>query len=195
MLDGARLTDGKGQTVDMSQTILIFTSNIGVAETMGKTIDKRDRAVVEEHYLTEVERFFNEDLERPEIYNRLKRGVVVFDYITDDIARPVIEERLKQISAGVAERSHNATRVTFDSKDPQDARIVDELLKQTRCSDFGLRDVNNVLFRQVAYVVAELLDNPAKHRHPEWRFRWNEVDRKVELTLPDAKEYDGPANS
>jgi hypothetical protein len=182
MLDGARLTDGKGLTVDMSQTILIFTSNIGVAETMGRTLEKDDRAAVETHYLTEVERFFNEDLERPEIFNRLKRGVVVFDYIAEDIARPVIEARLKQIAAGMTQRSDGRLRIRFEPKDKQDKRVVDELLKQTRCSDFGLRDVNNVLFRKVAYVVAELLDNTLKHTHAEWRFRWNEVDGEVELT-------------
>ncbi len=181
MLDGARLTDGKGQTVDMSQTILIFTSNIGVAETMGQNLDKGDRGVVEAHYRVQVERFFNEDLERPEIFNRLKRGIVVFDYIGEDIARPVMEARLIQIAKGVARRTRDSLRIHFDPNDPGDQRVVNELLKKTEFKDYGLRDVNNVLFDKVADVVAELLDDKHRRQHPSWRFRWNDKDHKVEL--------------
>ncbi len=188
MLDGARLTDGKGQTVDMSQMILIFTSNIGVAETMGTSLDKTDRNLVEAHYRLQVERFFNEDLERPEIFNRLKRGIVVFDYIGDDIALPVMEARLIQMARGISRRTHDRLRIHFDPKDADDQRVVAELLKRAGYQDYGLRDVNNVLFDKVADVLAELLDDPHRRRRRDWRFRWNDKDQEVELVKSSPKE-------
>jgi hypothetical protein len=181
ILDGARLTDGKGQTVDFSEMILIFTSNIGVAEAMQSRLDRSDREAVERHYSEQVEHFFNEELERPEIFNRLKSGIVAFNYIGDDIARPVLETRLRQIAKGVLHRTQGALQIHFDSSDPGCLQVVDKLLEKAGYVDYGLRDINNILLEEVGGAVAELLDDETSRRRRDWRFRWNATDEVVEL--------------
>jgi len=179
ILEGARLTDGKGQTVDLSETILIFTSNIGTAEAKDQNLDRNSREAVENHYRSHVERFFWEDLERPEIFNRLKVGIVVFNYIGEDVARGVIAQRLRDIMAGVATRSGGKLSIQFDPQNPDDARIIDELLARTNYREYGLRDVNNTLHDHVAGAVARLLDRQTTRR--DWRFRWNPKTGRVEV--------------
>src|SRR4030095_195673 len=78
ILEGARLTDGKGATVDMSDTILIFTSNIGTEEAIAEGVQSRSAPEVEATFLNAVETYVREELGRPELYNRLKKGIVVF---------------------------------------------------------------------------------------------------------------------
>lgn len=179
ILEGARLTDGKGQTVDMSETIFIFTSNIGTAEAMGRRLDRADRGAVEAHYRLEVERFFNEQVKRPEIFNRLKQGIVVFNYIDEAVARAALESKVRQIADGIGRRSQGALQLHFDPGAPGDRQIVDELLARADYGKYGLRDVNNTLDQLVGGAVGRLLDDAPRLR--AWRFRWNATEARVEL--------------
>ncbi len=187
ILDGARLTDGKGQTVDLSETILIFTSNIGVAEAMEKKIDPSDRKAVVAHFYDQVLQYFRDDLERPEIFNRLKQGIVVFSNIGEETARPAIEARLRQIAAGVERRLGGAIRIHFDPSAGDDRGVVDALLAATDYSSFGLRDVNSILRSFVGGPLARRLDllqaqlENGESYETEWRFRWNRTAKSVEV--------------
>jgi AAA domain (Cdc48 subfamily) len=181
ILEGARLTDGKGQTVDMTETILIFTSNIGSAEADEENLERNNRAAVEAYFHRQVERYFDEDLERPEIFNRLKRGVVVFDYITEDIARNVIQKRLEEMASGVERRLGGDIKLRFDVARADDQRVVDVLLGRTNFTKYGLRDVNNILYEDVGGPLARWLDSGPTSRPGGWRYYWNDAQKKIDV--------------
>jgi len=154
VLSGARLTDGMGQTVDFSNVILIFTSNIGGSESRDRNIGPdTPYAEVEQHFKSEVERFFAEDLGRPEIYGRVKGGIVVFRYIDETTARKAIEQRLRKLTSSVEKRLEPHLRFSFEPNhaDPpnDDQTVVNELLAVSGYQQFGLRDVNNVVKERV----------------------------------------------
>ena len=101
LLDEGRLTDSRGQTVFFTETVIIFTSNIGC-----RTIDSRGNHLAEreqldsilqsgdapigakqiltrEHFLRAVEEFFMLEISRPELLNRIGSNIVPFNYIHD----------------------------------------------------------------------------------------------------------------
>jgi broad specificity phosphatase PhoE len=186
ILEGARLTDGKGVTVDMSETILIFTSNIGTAEGIDANLDKNDRKQVDAHFRESVERFFQEDLERPEIFNRLKQGIVVFDFIRKEVAKNMIEARLQQMADRVNQRLAGRGRIHFDAQRPDDEQVIEQLLNRAEYVRYGLRDVNTILNQLVGASIAQFLDEaPAG---ASWRFRWNETYENVDVERDYAEQ-------
>ncbi len=83
ILEDGRLTDSRGETVFFSECVIIFTSNIG-ASTMPQTDDKE---LIKQHFLAAVENHFVNQLQRPELLNRLGDNIVAFNKITDNSFR------------------------------------------------------------------------------------------------------------
>lgn len=103
ILEDGRMTDGRGQTVYFSESIIIFTSNLGIytKDSFGErhanvTIDmpyeevaKRVRGAIEDYFKLEIG--------RPEILNRIGENIVVFDFIRPDVAKIILNAQLKKI--------------------------------------------------------------------------------------------------
>jgi len=89
ILEDGRLTDSRGETVFFSESVIIFTSNIGAAK-MPETDDKE---LIRQHFLRAVEEHFVRQLNRPELLNRLGDNIVVFNKITDNTFRKSILDR------------------------------------------------------------------------------------------------------
>lgn len=81
ILEDGRLTDGKGETVSFSETIIIFTSNIGAANSDISPNDSKAEA--RDKFLSAVRKHFVEELGRPEILNRIGNNIVPFNFIND----------------------------------------------------------------------------------------------------------------
>lgn len=80
ILSDGRLTDGSGSTVYFSESIIIFTSNLGVPPLEeGEEIPRGSEFV---RQVTEaVRRYFTDEIGRPELLGRIGDNIVVFDYI------------------------------------------------------------------------------------------------------------------
>lgn len=77
ILEDGRLTDGKGETVYFSETIIIFTSNLGASDADPSLPPKEIR----KHFLRAVETHFIQTLGRPELLNRIGNNIVSFNFI------------------------------------------------------------------------------------------------------------------
>ena len=86
ILEDGRLTDGRGQTVHFSETVIIFTSNIGASEADSNS----SREATKAHFQQAVQGHFNDTLGRPELLNRFGDNIIVFDFITDPSIRSAI---------------------------------------------------------------------------------------------------------
>ena len=101
VLDDGRLTDSQGRTVSFKNTVIIMTSNVGVADlqktkTLGFGDEKTETENFHEHLLNALKEKF-----KPEFLNRID-VTVVFDYLTKDniikIANIMIDNLNKKLA-------------------------------------------------------------------------------------------------
>ena len=101
ILEDGRLTDGQGNTVYFSESIIIFTSNLGIIDgETGKQLTniensyEDNKEIVKKH----IQYYFRNKLNRPELLNRIGMdNIVVFNYISEDVAKQILNLQLKKI--------------------------------------------------------------------------------------------------
>jgi ATP-dependent Clp protease ATP-binding subunit ClpA len=103
ILDDGRLTDGRGETVYFSQSLIIFTSNLGIfrEDENGLRVPNVEFGEpyesVERKVKAEIKNFFSSRLGRPEIFNRFGDNFVVFDFIRPEAAGQIVLKNLNVI--------------------------------------------------------------------------------------------------
>lgn len=151
ILEDGRLTDGNGSTVFFSETLLVFTSNLGVYRTdeRGRRVPVVARGspypVVESTIRAAVADHFVKEIGRPEILNRIGDNVVVFDFISAEIAARLVPMFVRNVTDRV--RAHTGVSVILAEKVQR--TLLDVALTRL---DFGGRGV--------AATVESLLVNP-----------------------------------
>ncbi len=100
ILDDGRLTDSHGETVYFGETIIVFTSNLGLSDNdpiTGKTevlIDPDTYDDPEEFHQAVIENIKASGKCRPEFINRIGENFVVFDWIKPDLAEVIARSKL-----------------------------------------------------------------------------------------------------
>lgn len=113
ILEDGRLTDGKGETVSFSETIIIFTSNIGAANVQ-PNLNTND---VRKKFISEVKSHFVDTLGRPELLNRIGDNIVAFNFISDPaVFTQIAQIKFKTIKDFVKERYHAELVFTDEEK-------------------------------------------------------------------------------
>jgi ATP-dependent Clp protease ATP-binding subunit ClpA len=103
ILEDGRLTDGRGETVYFSETLIIFTSNLGVYATdefgnkIPLVLPNEPYEIVRERILKSIEDFFKFQIGRPEILNRIGENIIVFDFIRPEFANQIFDKMLNNI--------------------------------------------------------------------------------------------------
>ena len=117
ILEDGRMTDGQGKTVYFSETIIIFTSNLGiyVKDALGNrqpnvTMDM-EYSEVRARVRSAIEDYFKLELGRPEILNRIGENIVVFDYIRKDAARQILRSQVNKITGNLREQRNIQIRI------------------------------------------------------------------------------------
>lgn len=106
ILEDGRITDGRGETVYFQDCFIIFTSNLGMTVPDPENPGVRMRNVsygddyqmVHDKILSSVQRYFNEELGRPELLNRIGNNILVFDYIREDCLWAILEKQVSSIA-------------------------------------------------------------------------------------------------
>jgi ATP-dependent Clp protease ATP-binding subunit ClpB len=113
VLDDGRLTDGQGETVYFTESVIVFTSNLGVysdteeSDGMGGVVRVRrptaDRATVSYAEMAArieaaIRQFFVLELGRPELLNRIGDNIVVFDYIDAVTGQQILELMVRNVA-------------------------------------------------------------------------------------------------
>jgi hypothetical protein len=138
ILDEGHLTSGKGERVYFSDSIIIFTSNIGVTDDLAKNSDRVKYAALEQCIRTDVEQFFKVHLGRPELLNRIGDNIVVFDFIRPDVADEILDMMLSNVVGRVAKTQKIALHIEDPVRAELSARIRADLSN-------GGRGIGNML--------------------------------------------------
>ena len=168
ILEDGRLTDGKGDTVYFSETVIVFTSNIGAAEMaqhMGEDPD-----AVKQQFCNKVREHFVNVLGRPELLNRIGDNIVPFNFITSDrFLADIARAKLAPLKERLREK-YRITDVVFDDEEKSLAAIVGEVDRAN-----GGRGVLNEIVKRIHNPLAEFLfqeeDDPSHYAGRTIRIR------------------------
>lgn len=144
ILEDGRLTDGRGDTTYFTESIIIFTSNLGiyVEDESGRRVQNvhptDSQEVVETRVKGAIQDYFKFRLSRPEILNRLGDNIVVFGFIAEAIAAQIMDGMLANVVARVSEEH----RVQMVIPDAMRSKL---LLECTRDMSNGGRGIGNCL--------------------------------------------------
>ena len=118
ILDDGVLTSGRGERVYFSESLIVFTSNLGITRTL---LDGSRAANVSSSepfedmrakVRAEIERHFKLEIGRPELLNRIGENIIVFDFIRPDVAQQIFEAMLERVLEDVRTEQGVRSRVT-----------------------------------------------------------------------------------
>ncbi|MCU1423503.1 MAG: ATPase protein [Microbacteriaceae bacterium] len=142
ILEDGRLTDGSGETVYFSESVIVFTSNLGTSRS---TSDDDDFAQWGDDYTDTrakvrraIDRHFSERLQRPELLSRIGDNVVVFDFISEAVGRALVDKYL----AAVVRRVLARRGLTLTIDDTVARAVADHAVADL---SFGGRGVGSVV--------------------------------------------------
>lgn len=141
ILDDGVLTSGRGDRVYFSETLIIFTSNLGIYKTdeSGHRVpnvrpeDTYD--VMRNKVLSEIQDHFKLVLNRPEILNRIGENIIVFDLVRQDVAEQIFSQMLDSILADLKSKGY---LVSLD--DSATAHLKAECLRDLSNGGRGIRN-------------------------------------------------------
>ena len=137
VLDEGRLTDAKGRFCDFSNTLVLFTSNLGVREAIETTedLEKRKEIILE---------VVKASL-RPELYNRISQ-VIAFNSLTETELERIVNVQLDSLRRKLAEDREIRLEVTPEA--------LAYLAKQSYDPAYGARPVGRTIQQLVLSPVA-----------------------------------------
>ena len=126
ILEDGRITDGRGETAYFQDCLIIFTSNLGISipspNYPGLRIPNvtyeadREYHDVHDKVIRGVRQFFNEELGRPELLNRIGNNILVFDFIREDVLSSILKKQISDLTKRLWERKHICLQVTEDAE-------------------------------------------------------------------------------
>ena len=140
VLDEGRLTDAKGRFCDFTNTVVLFTSNLGVREAM---VAGENNALRESIILETVRKHL-----RPELYNRIGQ-IIPFHPLGMPELRRIVETQLRALGRKLDEDREIELEVT--------PAAVDLLATLSYDPDYGARPAGRVMQREVLSPLAEIL--------------------------------------
>jgi ATP-dependent Clp protease ATP-binding subunit ClpA len=139
ILDDGRLTSAKGETVYFSESVIIFTSNLGVVQSVRPDMSYEE---INEKLTEEIHNFFKYSIGRPEILNRIGENIVVFDFIRPETARLIMKKMLNNIRFKLEEEKGVSLRIS----DKVEEKLYQEIVKDLSMGGRGIGNKLEVLF-------------------------------------------------
>lgn len=137
VLDDGRLTDGRGRTVNFSNTVIIMTSNIAGHKILDHEGDERSlRGVIEKELLKVL---------RPEFMNRID-DIVIFNKLTPQALTGIVKIQASRLSRLLTD--HGMSLELTD-------RCVSLLVERGYEPAFGARPVRRVILKEIQDPLAE----------------------------------------
>jgi ATP-dependent Clp protease ATP-binding subunit ClpA len=158
ILEDGRMTDGQGNTVYFSETLIFFTSNAGISEEVhdaqGRVIERKMIVLPEDSYdkiQGKVEAALKTKF-KPEVLNRIGKNIIVFNYITEAATEEILNKQLDNIIQGMNRKSKIEVKI--------DGTAVQCLMKKCLEKDTrenGGRGIGNVVESEFINPLAEFV--------------------------------------
>ena len=110
ILEDGRMTDGQGNTVYFSESLIIFTSNLGITQQYidENGVEQRRQLVdptesyeqIQPKVISAIKAHF-----KPEVLNRIGNNIVVYDFIRKEASKAIVNGQIKKISARILKQN------------------------------------------------------------------------------------------
>ncbi len=136
ILEDGRLTDSKGETVYFSDSIIIFTSNLGANQVVASA----DKEGVAKEFIQIVKEYFDVELGRPELLGRIGySNIVPFNFIqNEDFLYKICHSKLNPVKNAIREK------YKLELEFEKDGPAIEYILKGVDIAKGG-RDVLNAI--------------------------------------------------
>ncbi|MCM1134757.1 MAG: AAA family ATPase [Clostridium sp.] len=157
ILEDGRMTDGQGNTVYFSETLIIFTSNLGITQ---QYIDKngrerREQLVFPSETYEEIKPKVLSAIKdhfKPEVLNRIGNNIIVYDFIRPEASKAIVKGQISKINGRVAKQN----KITID--------VLEEVYEfycgqanHDEVLEMGGRGIGNLMEEQYINPLAEFI--------------------------------------
>lgn len=144
ILDEGKFTDGRGESVNARNTIIIATSNAGSQLILKTVAERRELATLEQEIINHI---IKEGIYRPELLNRFD-STIIFEPLTIEEQAQVAGLMLKSLYTRVRERGYELV-ITKD--------LIEVLVEKGYDPQFGAREMGRVIQDVVEEKIANLI--------------------------------------
>lgn len=163
ILDDGVLTSGRGDKVYFSETLIIFTSNLGIyketiaGQRVAHTSIEEPFEIIQQKIKQEIENYFKFDLNRPELLNRIGDNIIVFDYIRHNVGELIFDMMLQNHLKAIQKQ----LSITLDIVDTVKTTLKELALKDLSNGGRGIR--NKIEYHLITPISRSLFSlNPSK---------------------------------
>jgi len=165
ILEDGRMTDGQGNTVYFTETLIFFTSNVGISREIvepatGKVIGRENIVMPGEPYNAIQEKVENamKTYFKPEVINRIGENIVVFNYIDKTASEEIARTQINNININLLK--NNKIKININEKAYS---LLFEYCWQDKPRSNGGRGIGNVVEEQYLNPLGEFIfDNNCK---------------------------------
>lgn len=183
ILEDGRITDSAGETMYFSESLIIFTSNLGV---VGREVEtgKRYQTItpdmnyedIQSALLAAIKDYFKFTIQRPELLNRIGDNFVVFDFIRPEAASLILELKLNAVSEYMGREKN----IQIIIEEP-----FRKLLLEKACADLsnGGRGIGNMVETLLVNPLSQIIVKEA------WKPGCTITIHDFELNFPGTLKY------
>ena len=157
ILEDGRMTDGQGNTVYFSETLIIFTSNLGITsqyvDANGR--ERREQLVFPSESYEEIEPkviHAIKDHFKPEVLNRIGNNIIVYDFIRPEASKAIVKGQISKINARVEKQNKISIEVSEEV-----LAFYYELANRNEVLEMGGRGIGNLMEEKYINPLAEFI--------------------------------------
>lgn len=159
ILEDGRMTDGQGSTVYFSETLIFFTSNVGISREIvepatGRMVGRESIVKPGEPY-DQIQSKVEEAMKthfKPEVINRIGENIVVFNYIDRAASESIARSKVNKINTNINKQKKIAVSISGDAMNK-----IFELCWEEKPRANGGRGIGNVIEEKYLNPLAEFV--------------------------------------
>jgi ATP-dependent Clp protease ATP-binding subunit ClpA len=165
ILEDGRMTDGQGNTVYFTETLIFFTSNVGISREVvdpatGRVVGRENIVSPGEPYAA-IQQKVEEAMKtyfKPEVINRIGENIVVFNYIDKTASEEIARSQIDNINSNL--QKGNKIKISINENA---YGLLFEFCWQDKPRSNGGRGIGNVIEEHYLNPLAEyIFDNNCK---------------------------------
>lgn len=157
ILEDGRMTDGQGNTVYFSETLIIFTSNLGISRQYvdANGLEHREKLVnlcesyeeIAPKVIREIKNHF-----KPEVLNRIGNNIIVYDFIRAESAKSIVRAQINKINSKIQKQNKISIEITEES-----LVYYDTLASREEVLEMGGRGIGNLMEEKYINPLADFI--------------------------------------